>query len=127
MISVSWHQTSVGKWKGIERSSAFSASQAGGEHLLSGEVLVFEKGQRCWNGPSRSLRVSLACGPNDVLSTVAEPETCAYTAVLETPAACSPTLRKALLAEAGGGREGDAEDPVIDHGDTNAHIFSKEL
>lgn len=80
--------------------------------MLSGDVFVFDRGQRCWNGPSRSLRVELACGPEDVLSAVAEPETCAYTAVLETPAACSPGLKDALLASVGvvgGSGSGGAE------------------
>ena len=66
--------------------------------ILSGDVLVFDRGSKCWNGPARSLRVALACGPEEVLSDVAEPETCTYTAVLETPAACSPGLKEALLA-----------------------------
>lgn len=112
------HQTSIGKWKQLERSSSPPpSSTAGGEHILSGDILLFEKGQRCWNGPSRSLRVSLACGPDDVLSTVAEPETCTYTAVLETPAACSPDLRDALFAEAGEGDGAaglDVEDDVVE-------------
>lgn len=105
-------QTSIGKWKGIERA----ADAAGGviDHggaddddnlILSGETLVFEKGQKCWNGPTRSLRVALACGPEDRLSSVAEPETCTYTAVLETPAACSPALRDALVASSRVGEE----------------------
>lgn len=56
--------------------------------------------------------MSLACGPEEVLSEVAEPETCAYTAVLETPAACLPGLKEALMASsvaaggAGGGGGG---------------------
>lgn len=102
-------QTSIGKWKGIQRlpDASTTANANGGDgtdsFLLTGDVLVFEKGQKCWKGPSRSLRVALACGPEDVLSTVAEPETCTYTAVLETPAACLPGLKDLLFAGAFGG------------------------
>lgn len=107
-------QTLIGKWKGLERATPAGGSN--GSHgsgdgvghtegdnndqqlIFSGDVLVFDRGQKCWNGPARSLRVALACGPEDVLSAVTEPETCTYTAVLETPAACSPALREALIA-----------------------------
>lgn len=106
-------QTSIGKWKGIERgdNAGGNTNEAGEEtpFIFSGDVLVFDKGQKCWNGPTRSLRVALACGPEDALSAVAEPETCTYTAVLETPAACSAALREALIAssrvDAAGGEE----------------------
>ena len=106
-------QTSIGKWKGIERAGVNTKQQrdgVDGDLILSGDTLVFEKGQKCWNGPSRSLRVALACGPEDVLSSVAEPETCTYTAVLETPAACSPALRDVLVASSRVGREEKAGD-----------------
>eukprot|EP00903_Cladosiphon_okamuranus_P015073 g13943.t1 len=115
-------KTSIGKWKGIERAAGAAGKDHGAADdddnlILSGETLVFEKGQKCWNGPTRSLRVALACGPEDRLLSVAEPETCTYTAVLETPAACSPALRDALIASSwvreeeegqveGGGHEG---------------------
>lgn len=68
---------------------------------------MFERGSKCWNGPARSLRVALACGPEEVLSDVAEPDTCTYTAVLETPAACSPGLKEALLASSVAAGRGD--------------------
>lgn len=92
-------------------------SQQGSDHLLNGEVLVFDRGQKCWNGPSRSLRVALACGQEDVLVGVAEPETCAYTAVLETPAACSPGLIDALLGK--GSNEGSRAEGISrgEHGE----------
>lgn len=116
-----FQQTLIGKWKGIERAadanaggggsgtkkshSSSGVSGDGQQLILSGDTLVFDKGQKCWNGPARSLRVALACGPEDELSAVAEPETCTYTAVLETPAACSPALRDALVASSRVGEE----------------------
>lgn len=75
--------------------------------VLSGDVLVFDRGQKCWNGPARSLRVALACGTEDALFAVTEPETCSYQAVLETPGACSSALRDALIASVAGGEEED--------------------
>lgn len=111
-------QTSIGKWKGIERTVSQGVETdhpfdghtklEGGEHpLLNGDVLVFDRGQKCWNGPTRSLRVELACGMEEVLSAVTEPETCTYRAVLETPAACSPGMRNALLAGPSGVGDSD--------------------
>lgn len=104
----------IGKWKGVERAADAGGAEKNhdGDLILSGDTLVFEKGQKCWNGPARSLRVALACGSADLLSSVAEPETCTYTAVLETPAACSSALRDALVASSrvgeGAGRRADA-------------------
>ena len=120
-------QTSIGKWKGIERvatdqkhlleDSGARSEDDGDQPLLSGDMLVFDRGQKCWNGPARSLRVALACGPDDVLSAVEEPETCAYTAVLETPAACSADMKNVLLRGATGTRsaaKGDSEGTASD-------------
>ncbi|CAM9609671.1 unnamed protein product [Scytosiphon promiscuus] len=121
-------KTLIGKWKGIEKQADGTGDSSGGggaagakqggdageQQVLSGDILVFDRGQKCWNGPARSLRVALACGTEDALSAVSEPETCTYTAVLETPAACSPALRDALIASSrvdgvAGGWGGDHE------------------
>ena len=50
----------------------------------------YEGGAKCWNGPSRSMTVSLVCGNEDELMDVEEPSPCEYTAVMKTPAACFP-------------------------------------
>ncbi|CAM9357852.1 unnamed protein product [Ectocarpus sp. 13 AM-2016] len=99
-------KTLIGKWKGIEKAQADDMRQLQQQHqqlVLSGDVLVFDRGQKCWNGPARSLRVALACGTEDSLSAVTEPETCTYEAVLETPGACSSAQRHALIASVAGG------------------------
>ncbi|CAN0048775.1 unnamed protein product [Ectocarpus sp. 12 AP-2014] len=99
-------KTLIGKWKGIERAEADHVRQLQQQHqqlVLSGDVLVFDRGQKCWNGPARSVRVALACGTEDSLSAVTEPETCTYEAVLETPGACSSAQRDALIASVAGG------------------------
>jgi len=71
--------TLLGKWKGVEPA-------AEGKGL----VFAFENGAKCWNGPKRSLTVSVTCGAEDALVAVAEPETCTYTAESTSPAACGP-------------------------------------
>jgi len=50
--------------------------------------LLFKKGQKCWNGPDRSITVDLQCGPKEEILSVVEPSMCEYLAVLETPLAC---------------------------------------
>ncbi|OQR82204.1 glucosidase [Thraustotheca clavata] len=49
----------------------------------------FTGGAKCWNGPERSLTVSLECDENEVLYNIEEPATCVYTGKLKTPIACA--------------------------------------
>ena len=51
-------------------------------------TLVYEHGEHCWNGPSRSLAVTLVCGAETGILDVDEPSTCVYAATVETPAVC---------------------------------------
>ncbi|RLN64645.1 hypothetical protein BBP00_00003314 [Phytophthora kernoviae] len=60
--------------------------------------LKFSNGQKCWNGPNRSMTVKLECGPSPmVLYDVEEPSTCVYTAKLRTPAVCSEADRERIM------------------------------
>lgn len=52
-------------------------------------TMMFENGQGCWNGPSRSIRVDFECGPVMKLIDVTEPQMCTYTAKAQSPLACS--------------------------------------
>ena len=61
--------------------------------------LSFKDGERCWNGPARSMTVSLTCGAAPRLFAVTEPSRCEYAAVLATPAVCDETVAAALEAE----------------------------
>lgn len=82
--------TSLGKWAGLERSqpaSAFSNSQHNAPVSLT---FKFRDGQQCWNGPRRSLTVTVVCGTEDEVESVDEPAVCEYTMVFRTPAACAP-------------------------------------
>ncbi|KAI4386313.1 hypothetical protein MLD38_004254 [Melastoma candidum] len=59
-------------------------------------VMVFSGGDRCWNGPDRSLKVKLRCSLTDELTDVDEPSRCEYMALLSTPAACTDDRLKEL-------------------------------
>lgn len=50
--------------------------------------MKFTNGQHCYQGPNRSMTVTLECGVDEELLAVDEPSKCAYTATLRTPAAC---------------------------------------
>jgi protein kinase C substrate 80K-H len=65
----------------------------------------FVAGERCWNGPARSISVALECGAATRLSRVTEPSRCEYAATLETPAACDERDADALEEELGALRE----------------------
>jgi protein kinase C substrate 80K-H len=54
---------------------------------------MFEDGQACWNGPSRSLELTFLCGEKTEVVSVEEPNKCEYAAVMRIAAAC-PTPRK---------------------------------
>jgi len=47
------------------------------------------KGQRCWNGPDRSLTVNFECGLEDKVLTTSEPSMCEYVMSFSTPALCT--------------------------------------
>ena len=56
---------------------------------LSGKRFAkFENGEKCWNGPKRSMTVELVCGSTESLFDVQEPSRCEYSSKLYTPIAC---------------------------------------
>ena len=67
--------------------------------LKEPRTMVFSFGERCWNGPSRSITVTLRCGGENVLAEVEEPSRCEYAATLYTPAACDAEEVEALERE----------------------------
>lgn len=69
-------ETSLGKW----------GRWAGVDNLYT--RMKYEGGATCWNGPARSVDVSLRCGlENEVLS-ASEPNRCEYAFEFRTPALC---------------------------------------
>jgi protein kinase C substrate 80K-H len=62
-------------------------------------MLKFTEGEKCWNGPSRSLTLTLKCGDRDGLESVEEPSRCEYSATLYTPQACEQGIVDALETE----------------------------
>jgi len=66
---------SLGSWSGFEEGSDY-------------KVFKFTNGQRCWNGPERSLTVKGSCGVEEIILDVSEPSTCEYHMQFKTPALC---------------------------------------
>uniref|UniRef100_A0A7S3Z9M4 Glucosidase 2 subunit beta n=1 Tax=Lotharella globosa TaxID=91324 RepID=A0A7S3Z9M4_9EUKA len=60
--------------------------------------MEFERGQTCWNGPQRSIKVKLECGGENELGHVDEPSKCVYATTLKTPAACDKSKAEELEA-----------------------------
>ncbi|KAK3163440.1 hypothetical protein QOZ80_1AG0003730 [Eleusine coracana subsp. coracana] len=73
--------TNLGRWDKFEESY---------------RVMQFTNGDKCWNGPDRSLKVRLRCGLGNELNDVDEPSRCEYVAVLSTPALCVEEKLKEL-------------------------------
>ena len=62
-------------------------------------TLKFEGGEGCWNGPSRSLTLTLKCSDRDRLTSVEEPSRCEYVGVFHTPVACTDAVLRELERE----------------------------
>jgi protein kinase C substrate 80K-H len=61
-----------------------------------GFKFFFRNGQRCWNGPERSLTVTVTCGHEEEVLSVDEPAVCEYVMDFVTPAACDATYAQQL-------------------------------
>ncbi|XP_021278499.1 glucosidase 2 subunit beta-like [Herrania umbratica] len=59
-------------------------------------MMVFSNGDKCWNGPDRSMKVKLRCGLKNEITDVDEPSRCEYVALLSTPAVCVEDKQKEL-------------------------------
>ncbi|XP_038700088.1 glucosidase 2 subunit beta-like isoform X2 [Tripterygium wilfordii] len=60
------------------------------------QVMVFSDGDRCWNGPDRSLKVRLRCGLKNEIMDVDERSRCEYSVLMSTPALCLEEKLKEL-------------------------------
>jgi len=59
-------------------------------------VMKYDKGERCWGGPDRSMSVDLVCGIDTKIVEVKEPNKCEYLMLLKTPGACKPETLEQL-------------------------------
>ncbi|KAK7909895.1 hypothetical protein WMY93_014579 [Mugilogobius chulae] len=55
---------------------------------------VYENGEPCWQGGSRSTTVTLTCGTETGLRSAKEPSKCQYIMDFQTPVACQPVLKQ---------------------------------
>jgi protein kinase C substrate 80K-H len=57
-------------------------------------ILLWENGQKCWNGPHRSATVYLTCGPDNKVLSADEPDTCRYVLQMESYIACDDEYKQ---------------------------------
>lgn len=83
-------ETGMGNFVRIDSIAVDEELPPDGKGLGSGQrvALRYENGQHCWNGPSRSTLVVLACADKDEVWKVVEEEKCVYRMEVGTPAAC---------------------------------------
>ncbi|CAE7240831.1 PSL4 [Symbiodinium sp. KB8] len=79
-------QTSLGSWSGFQ---------------VEYTKMLFTGGATCWNGPQRTMTVTLECGATNALHSVDEPSKCQYSAVLQTPAVCDDLFAHPVDANLG--------------------------
>lgn len=87
--------TNMGNFVGFDTEFVDEgAVPADGKGLGTGERLImkYENGQGCWNGPSRSTRVYLACSETDEVWKISESEKCVYRMEIGTAAVCEQSL-----------------------------------
>ena len=84
--------TNMGNFARLDRIEVDEDVDASGKGLGSGEriTMKYENGQGCWNGPSRSTTVILACSEENEVWKIMEEEKCVYRMEVGTPAACGP-------------------------------------
>lgn len=75
--STSGMQTELGRWAGWSGPA---------DNVYSRQK--YEGGIQCWNGPTRSAVINIACGVEDKVVAVNEPSKCEYVYDFITPAAC---------------------------------------
>ncbi|KAI0565824.1 Glucosidase II beta subunit-like protein [Gracilaria domingensis] len=62
-------------------------------------VMMFSEGDRCWNGPQRSIEVELLCSDKEEVVSVDEPNRCTYRMKFKTPAVCEEYMVEEIMAD----------------------------
>ena len=78
-------ETSLGRWGSWLESPADASGEAG---VKKYHRMKYSGGATCWNGPARSVDVTLHCGLENRLSSASEPSRCEYSMHFITPALC---------------------------------------
>lgn len=79
----------LGSWKGwVDHPEGSETWDREAKMRLSYKEMLYDDGHSCWNGPNRSVKVRVECGPENKLLSAEEPSRCTYRFRLETPAAC---------------------------------------
>ena len=52
------------------------------------DTQMYTGGTKCWNGPERSVKLTMICGTENKILSVSEPAKCEYVFKLQTPAVC---------------------------------------
>ena len=90
----------LGSWDDATwTANGFREATAGA--AAAGVKAKFSGGQRCWNGPARSLSVEFECHGEETILDVTEPSVCEYTMRFGTPAVCHPSTLEALEKDLG--------------------------
>lgn len=63
------------------------------------QVMVYSGGDQCWNGPSRSTKVTLTCGEKEEIIAVDEPNRCSYAMKFKTPAVCEKAVADSIISQ----------------------------
>lgn len=86
--------TVMGNFNGYDFEEADEEVGPDGKGLGRGRriVMKYENGQHCWNGPSRSTRVILACSEKEEIWKVSESEKCVYRMEVGTAAVCEQRI-----------------------------------
>ncbi|KAI1317952.1 hypothetical protein EDD11_007474 [Mortierella claussenii] len=52
------------------------------------DTQLYTDGEKCWNGPNRSVQLVMSCGETNAIISVSEPAKCEYLFKFQTPALC---------------------------------------
>ncbi|KAL7686871.1 putative mannose-6-phosphate receptor binding domain superfamily, glucosidase II beta subunit [Plasmopara halstedii] len=81
--------TRLGKWGSWAVAEVTDSSSSEASDMVTYTKMQYSNGQKCYNGPDRSVVVNFLCGTDDEIVSVEEPSTCVYEMIVRSPLACS--------------------------------------